>query len=401
MGPVCIILGIVFLIFITFGVFLVLFQRRHDFFKDAKDGMGVYINNSNLPLWLQPLSPEEKRESLYSPFVIRPLEHSGQRYGGECQNILYPLATSPYGKGEMAAPCCPENEAKYYAQRPLIPPNSYHKKLKQLFRAMREKVPEDIPKSNLRYPETFLDDHIYTSVMQYIMGRMNKTAKELPSWVQYAKNDTWGGEQFAYLYEKVYSFTNRDFNDFSDAEQARITREHLYGGPKRLIVTFTLLNTTRTVSTDVIAVVYTKNNYYYLESIKFANKEPTDKIKGQALESNMKQRGINLNNEGLPMLDAGPKWIYGNTIENKFFNNQGFYDSKHPENNVYIEGGVPKEFEGILNEHEQAYLLKPSNGLDRTTGTQKRFENNLTTETNTRIVPDFPRKNKVQWQVKV
>lgn len=47
-----------------------------------------------------------------------------------------------------------------------------------------------------------------------------------------------------------------------------------------------------------------------------------------------------------------PQWIYGNTIEHQIFDKYGTADKE----GHYIQGGIPQEFESIVDEYPDANL---------------------------------------------
>ena len=162
------------------------------------------------------LTPKEKRDSLYSPFVIRPREVASVKYGGNCRNVLFPLATPPHGKGIMSTPNA-KVEASYYAQRPLLNPDTYYKMLDNLFRYIKKnytKNPPNVDKSLFIYSNSFCQRNCFTESMKFVMGIINSAKKQEPSMKAYANVDNWGGEQFAYLEEKVFMFFDLFLIDF-------------------------------------------------------------------------------------------------------------------------------------------------------------------------------------------
>lgn len=311
------------------------------------------------------LSTELRANSLYSPIVCRPPEHYGLEYSGRCTNELYPQQTSPYGKGEMAKPCKPSVEAKYYAQRPIINPNSYEKMLDSLLQSIQEPVPGKYNTDNMIHPLEFCPDDCYTNVMKYIMEKINFAKKHLPVFKEFAKNDTWGGEHYAFWNEKVFVFTKHSEAGLSQQERAEIARYNKNGGEARkYVVTFTLHNTTRSSSTDLVATVYEFENRKYLTRIDFASRLRGDPNapKGISISrAGVRSGSVNLNNNDLPVPEM-PQWIFGNTVENKTFNANGFHDPD-PSKNILIPGGVPPEFEEYLDNHKQAYLLKGGSAM--------------------------------------
>lgn len=306
------------------------------------------------------LSSKVRANSLYSPIVCRPPEHYGLEYSGRCTNELYPQQTSPFGKGEMAKPCQPSVEAKYYAQRPIINPNVYEKMLDELLQSIQEPVPAKYNIDDMVHPLEFCPGDCYTNVMKYIMEKINFAKKHLPVFKNYAKNDTWGGEHYAFWNEKVFVFTKHSeagLNQQQRAERARYNRDA--GEPRKYVVTFTLHNTTRSSSTDLVATVYEFENRKYLTRIDFASRLHGDPNAPDGVyipRAGIRNGFVNLNNNHLPVPEV-PQWIFGNTIENRTFNVNGFHDPD-PSKNILIPGGVPPEFENYLDNHEQAYLLK-------------------------------------------
>lgn len=345
-----------------------------------------------------PLSNKEKINSLYSPIICRPPEHSALTYNGNCTSLLYPKSTSPWGKGEMAAPCDPAIEAKYYAMRPLLQSHGYEAMLQILFEHITEKVPSSVNQESLVNQNELCDKNCYSTVMKFILGRINEAKNKLKVFKDYAKNDTWGGEQFAFLNEKVFSYTDKDYSILTQQEQARIARNGDVEGPMKLVITFTLHNTLRSASTDLVAIVIRTQGKYFLKFIDFATKQPTNKLSGVSISTKAGSApGINLNNASLPPGPNKPEWIYGNTMENQTFNLKGFHDPDEKQN-ILIPGGVPSEFEGVLQKCDQAYLLKPDSGQG------PRFKggkgNNDATKT-APIYPMMPNKNTMKWEVNV
>jgi hypothetical protein len=296
----------------------------------------IYVPST---FYAHPMTKQEKLGSLYTPIILRPKENVSLKYNKDCPNQLYPAQTTSYGKGEMGSPNA-KVEASYYAQRPILNPNEYERMLHLLFDAIKDQssVPASIEKSLFVHQDEFCQDNCYPDVMAYIMKRINKTKKKVPEMVEYARVDTWGGEQFAFVDQKVYSFSRFNANDLSEQEQAKLAR--LSHEPKKLVVNFDLHNTLRSISTNVTAVVYYRNGKYYLDSIDTTTKPNQTKA------------------DPAPRSPV-PQWIYANTLENQFFNNKGFHDPD--QENIYIQGGVPQEFEGILDQMEQAYIMKPYN----------------------------------------
>lgn len=323
-----------FIIFIFFLITLFVMSGLYCPTEKFKNTENSYTPSK---FYTYPPSKWEKINSLYSPIICRPPEHYSRTYSGQCRDILYPKSTTPFGKGEMAAPCKPEIEAKYYAMRPLLTPETYNTMLQEIF----NKISQNISLEEKEwYPNEFCNKNCYSNVMKYIMAQINKASKNV--FAQYSKNDTWGGEQFAFLNEQVFTFTTTK-PPASEQEQAHQARYGLDKGPKKFIVAFTLHNTLRSTSTDCIATVYQIEGNNVLSNIEFSTKKA----------SNWLATKMNLS------FQEKPSWIYGNNIENETFNLKGFHDPD-PSKNITIPGGVPQEFKEVLQKCDQAYLLDPS-----------------------------------------
>ena len=86
----------------------------------------------------------------------------------------------------------------------------------------------------------------------------------------------------------------------------------------------------------MVTVLSPKPKEYHLAEMRFATEKPDS----EGIHPYQFQRdgSINLNPEGIPDCNNVPQWIYGNTLENEFFNAQGFH-SADPKKNIVIEGG--------------------------------------------------------------
>ena len=370
------------LVILFFGAYCIGFLNKNETFKQVpstfKDPIGL-------------LTEKEKRDSLYSPIIIRPREINAQQYGGRCTNVLYPKANK-LGKGEMGSPNA-SVEAKFYAQRPLLNPDQYYDMVEQMFETMRtqhKNIPDFINPDLFVYQDEFSEGDTYSNVMKYIMKLINKAKSDTMSMKEYAKVDTWGGEHFAYTDEKLFSFSKFSpaENEQNRARQARKHRE-----PKKLIVNFNLYNTLRNISTDVLASVFFAHGKYYFDDIQITTKRKSNMLPGVNLSAG--KTGINLNNsnERAPV----PQWIYANTLENITFNNKGFHDPN--DKNVYIEGGIPDEYKTFINQKDfkNSYWTKFYNAQNLPGGPL--YPETSTSKLNTKVLPDFPKPK--SWTVNV
>lgn len=380
-------LGII-IFFLLLTIFLVFAFGIGECYKPIKNE--PFVNSS---FFSHPISQNEKLDSLYSPFVLRPRENNALKYTGQCTNELYPHQTSPSGKGEMGSPN-PYVEARFYAQRPILNPNQYYQIIEQMLNFMNKnysKVPSNIDKSLFVYQDEFSQQDSYSDVMKYIMKLINDAKTKVKSMVEYAKVDTWGGENFAFTDQKVFSFSRYNQNELSEQDRAKYATNS--NEPKRLVVNFNLYNTLRNISTDVNAIVFYKDNKYFFDSIDISTKKESNVLEPFSL-LNKNKSNININDIHL---SPTPQWIYGNTIENQTFNSKGFHDPNGK--NIYIKGGIPESFKEIVNNYPQAYLTKRYNAQNLPGGPL--FPETNIDKTNSKILPQFPNGSNQSWTVNV
>jgi len=283
----------------------------------------------------QDLTEKEKRDSLYSPFIIRPPERNSLTFTPD-GNELFPLASSPFGKGEMGSPEA-QIEAKYYAQTPLLNPGEYYNLLGQLFAKMRpDPLPEKIKdtRENFIYQNKFCQAYKGKDLIRFVMNKINRAKKGNRLYKALAKADTWGGEHWTPLDPIIFAFSKYDSTRLSEQEQARMAQRGTE--PLKLVVNFTLYNTFRSIATNVSVLLYSYQGKYYLQEIGITSKNP-QVPKEATLGGDMSPK---------------PQWIYGNTIEQQMFNKWG----TPVKDGHYIKGGIPQEFEEIVNKYPDAYL---------------------------------------------
>lgn len=388
---ICFMIILIFLIitgFLTYCLYKENPNKNENFSENFNERISDSPSVSKF--YIEPINKLEKIDSLYSPFVTRPRDTVALKYNGNCKNELFPSQTSKFGKGEMASPCCPDIEGRYYGMRPILNPEVYQDAVQLIFNKIErsEKFPKDFDKkvSKLIYQNEFCNGDSYSSVMKFIFDKINQTKNSIEFFKKYAKADTWGGEQFAYLNEKVFMFTEQNPAVFSEQEQAkRARRKGRYD--TRYIVSFTLYNTLRSNSLDTTAVVVHIDGKYYITNIRFTtNTKVKDDVKGFELNSEIDQ------GDGVSVT---PNWIYGNTIENTTFNVRGFHDPVES-NNILIPGGIPEEYIDVIEKCDQAYLMKPEGGAG------SRFKGGYqsnNTEFVAPVYPNFPDKNE-SWSVR-
>lgn len=296
--------------------------------------------------------PSKNEKTPYDPIVRRPIQESVRPKAGNCTKDLFPHRTSKDGRGEMTVPCNLKAEGKKYAMRPILNSNDYHEMLEYLFDAISEDVV--VNDTNLVYPEEFSNEEEYKKAMHKLMKKIHHGVKTLPLFVDYAKKDTWNGEQFAFLNEKVFVYQQHDLSKLSQQQKAFLARNGGMQGTKKFIISFTLYNTRRTVSTDIVAEMYLINKHFKIKNISFASKKPDNKfVEGITLSG---KRGIDMNNNNLQCSDHNPDWIFGNTLFNQGFTRHGFHSTNPKENHV-IKGGVPDELIPLLKKCDNGYLL--------------------------------------------
>lgn len=397
-------IGITFVVILCITtIFFVLYVFKKEQFHDV----GALFYDP-----IATLTPQEKQDSLYSPFIIRPREINAQRFSGRCSNELYPNGyhigfTNKVAKGEMGSPNA-SVEAQFYAQRPLLNPDQYYNMLSQMLKTVNSyhNVPDFIPKDLFIHQTEFSDGNTFSNVMKYIMKLINKAKTATPSLEEYAKVDTWGGEQFAFTDQKMFSFSrydemNRENGGISgaQAEQDRAKNARRSGEPRKLVVNFNLYNTLRNISTDVIATVYFAHGKYYFDNIELTTKKET--CPWTPVNFGTKSGNINLNNASARA--PVPNWIYGNTLENQTFNNKGFHSSNEEEN-ILIKGGIPEEYRQFIKQDnvKNSYWTKYYNAQDLPGGPL--FPETSTSKLNTKILPKLPNRTNsklVSWTVNV
>lgn len=348
----------------------------------------------------QPLTQQEKKDSLYSPFIIRPLEGVTLDYSGQCTHELFPKS-SVHGKGEMGSPNAGV-EAKYYAQRPLLNPDEYHKMLELLFNHITKKSQKKLPnfireiQDLFIYQDQFSQGDTYSDVMKHIMKTINQSKKQVKELVEYAKKDTWGGENFGFLDQKVFSFSRYNSSQLSEQDRARLANDR--NEPKKLVVNFDLYNTLRSTATNVNVSVFYFKGRYYIEHIDFSTKKTSSGgLEPYSFSSDKQSIVIDQSKNGYKDRNPTPHWIIANTIENTLFNNKGFHGTD--DENIYIEGGVPDEFKEVLKNNPNGYLLKFNSGQNIGNGGAL-FPSNGS-KTNADITPNFPTSKLPRWRASV
>ena len=208
-----------------------------------------FVQQLNTKGWPPDLTESEKVQGLYAPIICRPPFNVHQPYDPPCEEN----ANGLFSNQKMQTDCNPTVSAKYYANRPIVNPNDYHSLLEFLFNNVTD--PFTMPTKDLVHPQMFSESDDYSELMKFVMKKIDQGVETLKPFVDYSKIDTWGGEQFAFLNEKLYAFTREDTAALSEEEQARKARYGEYTGPVKYNIAFTLYNTLRSISTDVILVV--------------------------------------------------------------------------------------------------------------------------------------------------
>ena len=345
----CIVIIVVIILIIAFG--MIACQRTENFGNISVKRAPVKFAHKN------PTGPDLENQ-LYSPFLMRPPDIVAPKYGGRCTNELYPEATSSEGKGEMASPCNVDIEGRYYGMRPILSPDTTNAMIKGLF----DKIVNDavsipnVDQSELKYQNQFCDANSYSDVMKYVLKQINETQAKMPDFRRFAKSDTWGGDMFAFLNEEIIMMTEMNPDKFTEQAQAVRARKKNKHDTK-YILTFTLYLPLRSLSLDTTAIIIRHRGKLHIVYMDFSTNKSTDGGLQSANISPGKTGGIHA--EG--GISSTPEWIYGNQIENQTFNLKGFHDPD-PSNNILIPGGIPEEYNQLLEKCDQAYLMDPSGG---------------------------------------
>ena len=348
-----------------------------------KEGNPFY-KQLQTPGWPPNLSESEKVQALYAPMITRPPFYVHQPYIAPCEEGKNGL----FSNSKFQIDCDPEVSAKYYANRPIINPDDYHQLLEFLFKNIAE--PFEMDTTTLVHSQMFSSGDDYSEIMKFVMNKINGGVSNLKPFVDYAKVDTWGGEQFAFLNEKIYSFTATDTASLPQQTQATLARYGDLDEPTKYVLSFTLYNTRRSVSTDVIAnILCPRKGENHLVSINFGTETPNDG--GIRPYQWIENGGINLNAQGIPDCNNEPQWIFGNTLENEFFNTKGFHDP-NPSNNVIVEGGVPDSLNDVLNGCDQGFIMECGSA-------QRLHGGSGYPATQIDVIPKYPQQK--IWEVKV
>ena len=91
--------------------------------------------------------------------------------------------------------------------RPIMQHNEYESVITDIL--IRITKPIEFDYSEFKQPMRFLQTNDEENLMKFIMARINEAYRENPNNEKYALQDTWDGEQFSYLNQKVYAFSDK------------------------------------------------------------------------------------------------------------------------------------------------------------------------------------------------
>ena len=273
-------------------------------------------------------------KKLYSHIIKRPLQKN--------------LRKCPSGqkKGDVTIPVDASVDSKHYGMRPILNSNNYHLLLEKMFNYVSTDIEYD--DSKFINHEEFSNENEYKLIMNFLMSKINTATKEIPEFKSYSQIDTWNGEQFVFLNEKIFIFQEKGLHKLTQQERVSLAKKS-QNKDKKIIVHFNLYNTLRTTSTDVIAVLLLIDNNLFIKSMEFSSQKNEKWVDFASLS---KKQNINTD----CIKKDTPSWIYGNVIENESFNCKGFKSEKDDENYT-IKGGVPEELLQFLEKHEKTHLL--------------------------------------------
>tara|TARA_A100001015_G_scaffold45856_2_gene50666 strand:+ start:2311 stop:3267 length:957 start_codon:yes stop_codon:yes gene_type:complete len=232
--------------------------------------------------------------------------------------------------------CSAITSATYYGMRPIIQYNEYENVIKDIL--LRITKPIEFDYSEFKHPMRFLQTNDEENLMKFIMARINEAYRENPNNEKYALEDTWDGEHFSYLNQKVYSFSDKKI------EGKKFPKEIRY------VINFSLFNNHRYSSNDIIVEILKLEDVYHIMSAVLGTYDVKTDVVGVGINKSIDSSSIE--EPGNP-----PHWLYGDTVEDITFNKYGFYEEGQ---NYTIKGGVPESLNDQLEEYSDKFLPEVS-----------------------------------------
>lgn len=259
-----------------------------------------------------------------------------------------PLIECEGGMSKRSSDCNPSIASDYYGMRPLIQHRDYENILKDMLinsvDPVQEEEEEEENLDDYKYPMRFIYDGDEDKLMKFIMRRLEESYSKNNKNAKYAQIDTWKGESFSFLNEKIYGFLSSKQDEKAPASKS----------PKKVkyVINFSLFNNHRYSSNDIIIEIFKKDEQFKIKSALLGTFNVKNTVEGVDITSD-----IDINSNTLKSCNNVPKWLYGNTLENLVFNEHGFYEEG---NNKIIQGGVPEELIPELEKHSQQFLPEVS-----------------------------------------
>ena len=147
-----------------------------------------------------------------------------------------------------------------------------------------------------------------------------KLIEKNPDNEKYALKDTWDGEHFSYLNQKVYAFSDKKIE--GKKFQKKLSTSLIF--LSSIIIRYS--------SNDIIVEIIKFDNEYHIVSAVLGTFDVKTDVVGVGINKSIDSSSVD--EPGNP-----PHWLYGNTVEDIVFNKYGFYEEGQ---NFAIKGGVPE-----------------------------------------------------------
>ena len=246
--------------------------------------------------------------------------------------INRPPRTIKKKSSKRSVECIPEDSATYYGMRPIMQHKEYEDVLKDILIRITKSIEFDY--SEFKHPMRFLQTNDEDNLIKFIMVRINEAYRANPNNEKYALKDTWDGEQFSYLNQKVYAFSNEKIEGKKFPDEIRY------------VINFSLFNNHRYSSNDIIVEIIKFDNEYHIVSAVLGTFDVKTDVVGIGFNKSIDSSS--LDEPGNP-----PHWLYGNTVEDLVFNKYGFYEEGQ---NYAIKGGVPESLNDQIEKYSEKFL---------------------------------------------
>lgn len=274
----------------------------------------------------------------YTPIIIRPAYTS--YVPDDCSRDVLGCGC----KAPRQTVCSQSVATDYYGMNPIISPDEYNNRLKELFKNIVGNNAGLRPLNPLWNPiglSIFCND-TQTDIKSYIEKLINEGISKSPDQM---KNGSWKVEYYSVINPNVYQFISSDGNFFYHIE-------------------FTLHNSTRSISTlTEITLLYSPgslnqfNNSFipiymnFVNQLEWKSERPVDGISSYNIKG-----GIDVNTTDNPLM-GNLYWNFMNTLNIQEFDKNGFYNPNGY--NYNISGSVPNSLMPKINmftKNEYSYL---------------------------------------------